>query len=220
VPTELADRATVLNNPGVRTWDDTLNQAFLDEMTRASKQEIELRRSAGESGPLPTAYYLAISGGGADGAYGAGLMCGWTTTGTRPEFKLVTGISTGALTAPFVYLGPTYDERLKKVYTSVKTAQIARSRGMLAALYDDALMDTVPLRKLLATLVDQQMMQDIAREYARGRMLFVATTNLDANRGVIWNVGAIASSGTRRLWRSSMTFLSLRRRSRARSRPS
>jgi hypothetical protein len=157
--------------------------------------EIELRRAAGEHGPLPTAYYLAISGGGADGAYGAGVMCGWTDAGTRPEFKVVTGISTGALTAPFVFLGPAYDDRLRKVYTSVSTDEIATSRGMLAALYSDALMDTVPLRTLLGTLVDERMMQDIAREYARGRLLMVATTNLDANRGVIWNVGAIASSG-------------------------
>lgn len=195
VPTELADRAMVLNNPSLRTWDDTFNPAFLEEIIRASKPEIELHRAAGESGPLPTAYFLAISGGGADGAYGAGVLCGWTAMGTRPEFKVVTGISTGALTAPFVFLGPAYDERLRNVYTSVTTDQIATSRGLLAALYNDALMDTVPLRRLLGTLVDKQMMQEIAREYARGRLLFVATTNLDANRGVIWNIGAIASSG-------------------------
>jgi predicted acylesterase/phospholipase RssA len=195
VPTELADRATVLNNPSVRTWDDTMNQAFMDELFGAGKHEFELRRQAGETGPLPPAYYLAISGGGANGAYGAGLLCGWTATGTRPEFKVVTGISTGALTAPFAFLGSAYDDKLRKVYTSVTTKQIATSRGKLAALFDDALMDTTPLRELMLTLVDEEMMRAIAREYARGRLLIVATTNLDANRGVIWNVGAIASSG-------------------------
>ena len=117
VPTAIADRATVLDNPAIRTWDDTFNPAFTEEFIRASKLEMELRQAAGESGPLPPAYYLAISGGGADGAYGAGIICGWTTMGTRPEFKVVTGISTGALTAPFVFLGPAYDERLRKVYT-------------------------------------------------------------------------------------------------------
>lgn len=195
VPTELADRATVLNNPAVRTWDDTMNQAFMDELFGAAKHELELRHQAGEDGPLPPAHYLAISGGGANGAYGAGLLCGWTATGTRPEFKVVTGISTGALTAPFAFLGSAYDDKLRTVYTSVTTKQIAISRGFLAVLFSDALMDTVPLRKLMKTLVDEQMMRDIAREYARGRLLIVATTNLDANRGVIWNVGAIASSG-------------------------
>lgn len=148
VPTELADRATVLNNPAVRTWDDTMNQAFMDELFGAAKHELELRHQAGEDGPLPPAHYLAISGGGANGAYGAGLLCGWTATGTRPEFKVVTGISTGALTAPFAFLGSAYDDKLRTVYTSVTTKQIAISRGFLAVLFSDALMDTVPLRKI------------------------------------------------------------------------
>lgn len=195
VPNELADRAMVLNDPAVRTWDDTLNPAFSEELFRAGSLEFELRREAGENGPLPPATYLAISGGGAEGAFGAGILCGWTATGTRPEFKVVTGISTGALTAPFAFLGSRYDDKLRKVYTSVTTAEIAKKRGILAAIYNDALMDTVPLRHLLATLVDDAMMRDIAAEYAKGRILMVATTNLDANRGVIWNIGAIASTG-------------------------
>jgi predicted acylesterase/phospholipase RssA len=195
VPVELADRATVLGNPAIRTWDDAFSQPFLDELIRATTLELDAHRAAGRDGPLPPAVYLAVSGGGADGAYGAGILCGWTAMGTRPQFKAVTGISTGALTAPFAFLGPEYDERLKTVYTSVKTEQIAIPRGILAALFNDALMDTSPLRKLMLSMVDEAMMADIAREYARGRLLFVATTNLDANRGVIWNVGAIASSG-------------------------
>ncbi len=195
VPDALADRAVVLDSPAVRSWDDTLNAPFLEELFRAGKVEFTDLADAGHAGALPPANYLAISGGGAEGAYGAGILCGWTTTGTRPEFKIVTGISTGALTAPFAFLGSAYDEKLRKVYTSVTTAEIARKRGILAAIYDDALMDTVPLRKLLASLVDEEMMGEIAAEYAKGRLLLVATTNLDANRGVIWNIGAIASTG-------------------------
>lgn len=195
VPDELADRAAVLDSPALRTWDDTLNEAFLEEMFRAGKVEFTELAAAGRADSIPPAHYLAISGGGAEGAFGAGILCGWTATGTRPEFKIVTGISTGALTAPFAFLGPAYDDKLRKVYTSVTTAEIARKRGILAAIYDDALMDTVPLRKLLASLVDEQMMRDIAAEYAKGRILMVATTNLDANRGVIWNIGAIAATG-------------------------
>lgn len=195
VPDELADRAAVLGSPALRTWDDTLNEAFLEEMFRAGKVEFTELAAAGRADSIPTAHYLAISGGGAEGAYGAGILCGWSTTGTRPEFKIVTGISTGALTAPFAFLGPAYDERLRTVYTSVTTEEIARKRGILAAIYDNALMDTVPLRKLLAQTVDEQMMRDIATEYAKGRILMVATTNLDANRGVIWNIGAIAATG-------------------------
>jgi len=195
VPVALENDATVFGNPALRTWDTALNQPFMDQIVRESMREVDLRREAGETGPLPTANYLAISGGGADGAYGAGILCGWTAAGTRPEFKVVTGISTGALTAPFAFLGPAYDERLRKVYTSVSTREIATSRGLWGAVFDDAMMDTVPLRKLMKTLVDDDMMQAIARESQRGRLLLVATTNLDANRGVIWNVGAIASSG-------------------------
>jgi predicted acylesterase/phospholipase RssA len=195
VPPALEDRATVLNMPAIRTWGNALSEPFKEEMFRAARRELELRREAGETGPLPPAYFLAISGGGADGAFGAGLLCGWTAAGNRPDFKAVTGISTGALTAPFAYLGPRYDEQIRKVYTTVKTDQIADPRFVLAALFNDALMSTAPLARLMDQLVDEKMMRDIAAEYARGRLLLVGTTNLDAGRGVIWNIGAIAASG-------------------------
>lgn len=195
VPSALADYAYALGDPKIRTWDDRFNTAFNEEVKRIAVREMIILKESGATGPLPTAYYLAISGGGADGAYGAGLLCGWTKAGTRPEFKVVTGISTGALTAPFAFLGPKYDEKLRTVYTSVTTKQIALARTPLAVFFDDALMDTKPLRVLMRSLVDEQMMKDIATEYNRGRFLLVATTDLDANRGVIWNVGAIAASG-------------------------
>lgn len=195
VPVELADRATVLSMPAIRTWGNTLNPAFREEVLRAARRELDNGGPAARGDTLPPACYLAISGGGADGAYGAGLLCGWTAAGTRPEFKVVTGISTGALTAPFALLGPKYDGALRKVYTSITTRQIARPRGFLAALSDDALMDTRPLRQLMQEMVTDEMMRDIAREYGRGRLLLVGTTNLDAGRGVVWNIGAIAASG-------------------------
>ena len=194
VPDEMADRAAVLDNSALRTWDDTLSPEFLEEIFRVGKVELTELAAAGRADSIPPAYFLAISGGGAEGAYGAGVLCGWSATGTRPEFKIVTGISTGALTAPFAFLGPAYDDKLRKVYTSVTTAEIARKRGLMAAIYNDAMMDTVPLRRLLAETVDVSMMRDIAAEYAKGRILMVATTNLDANRGVIWNIGAIAQT--------------------------
>jgi hypothetical protein len=172
-----------------------MRKDFLDEITRVARIELEQREAAGQTGPLPPANYLAISGGGANGAYGAGVLCGWTARGDRPTFKLVTGISTGALTAPFAFLGPEYDERLRQVYTSVTTKEIAESRGVTAAIFDDGMMDTAPLRALMDKLMDDEMMRAIAREYAKGRLLLVLTTNLDANRAVIWNIGAIAASG-------------------------
>ena len=195
VPREIQDRATVLGNPALRSWDDTLDQAFLDELILAGARETDARRASGDTGPLPTAYYLAISGGGADGAFGAGLLCGWTAEGSRPEFKVVTGISTGALTAPFAFLGPRYDDELRELYTTISTKDIATPRGILAVFFNDALADNAPLRRLMEEHINEEMMRDIAAENARGRLLFIGTTNLDANRGVVWNIGAIASSG-------------------------
>ena len=138
--------------------------------------------------------YLAISGGGANGAFGAGLLVGWTATGERPEFSMVTGVSTGALTAPFAFLGPDYDDEMKEVYTSTFTHDIATKRNVLDAAFGDSMTDTAPLKKLIAKYIDAEMIEAIAREHKRGRRLFVGTVNLDAARSVIWNIGAIAAS--------------------------
>lgn len=195
VPAEWVDRATPIGRPEVRSWDMILNDEFLAELEGARQREVDYLASIGHTGSLPPANFLALSGGGSNGAFGAGLLCGWSAAGTRPQFNVVTGVSTGALTAPFAFLGSEYDEKLRQVYTSVRTRQIFVWRGLSAAVFDDAMTDSTPLRRLLESLVDEEMMHDIAREHRRGRVLVVATTNLDLNRGIIWNVGAIAASG-------------------------
>ncbi len=195
VPMGLEDQAVIPGMAAVRTWSDELNDEFLAELMRAATRELDVRKAAGETGPLPPVVYLAISGGGANGAYGAGLLCGWTAAGTRPEFKLVTGISTGALTAPFAFLGPKYDPQLKEVYTKTSTPDIMKPRGILAGLVSDALMDSTPMWRMARKYYNEELMQEIAREYSRGRILLIGTTNLDSQRGVIWNIGAIAASG-------------------------
>ena len=196
VPDNLADKAMVLNDPSARTWSDVIEPVFAAELQRAALLELEERKKAGLTGPLPPANYLAISGGGQNGAYGAGLLCAWTAMGTRPEFKAVTGISTGALTAPFAFLGPRYDSVLKEVYTTVCTSDICTNNGFLGALFGESLLNNSPLRKLLDKYVTDQVIKDIATEYARGRLLLIGTTNLDEGRGVIWNIGNIATKGT------------------------
>ncbi|MBL8877336.1 MAG: patatin-like phospholipase family protein [Phycisphaerae bacterium] len=193
VPEDLGSAAVALNNPAIRSWDDDLNEAFLTEIIAASERE--LQRSRADDGTFAPMHFLAISGGGSDGAFGAGLLSGWSATGNRPEFKVVTGVSTGALTAPFAFLGPRYDEKLRRVYTTIVTNDIFRSRGVIAGFFNDALFDTAPLRRLMESLIDEEMMRDIASEYQRGRLLFIGTTNLDADRGVVWNIGTIAASG-------------------------
>lgn len=143
---------------------------------------------------LPPSNLLAISGGGDKGAFGAGFLNGWSASGVRPEFSLVTGISTGALIAPFAFLGPAYDEKLKKFYTESTPKDIIRIRGLLAALTDDAVADTAPLRELLRKYINQAFLDEIAVEYQKGRELWVSTTNLDAGQRVIWNMTKIAAS--------------------------
>lgn len=157
------------------------------------------RAAHGSAGAAPgtrrAATFLAISGGGDDGAFGAGLLVGWTARGDRPEFNVVTGISTGALSAPFAFLGPDYDDELKSVYTETSASDIFSDENPLVSIISgDAAADTTPLKKLIGRFVDEQMIRRIAAEYAKGRLLLVATTNLDQARSVIWNIGAIAQS--------------------------
>ena len=148
----------------------------------------------------PEMNFLALSGGGGDGAFGAGFLCGWTAAGTRPRFKLVTGISTGALIAPFAFLGPEYDARLKEAFTTISDKDIYTS-AQLGEAGADTWQDRrggqlrKPLAELLERLIDENMLRAIAAEHNKGRRLLVGTTQLDAQRQVIWNMGAIAASG-------------------------
>jgi hypothetical protein len=137
---------------------------------------------------------LALSGGGDNGAFGAGLLNGWTKSGTRPEFSIVTGVSTGALIAPFAFLGSRYDAALTDVYTHISAQDIYRPRFPLAFLWTTSLYDTAPFARMIEAHVTDSMINEIASEYSRGRRLFVGTANLDAQRMVIWNMGAIAAS--------------------------
>ena len=145
--------------------------------------------------PLPDTNYLAISGGADDGAFGAGVLVGWSEHGTRPTFKGVTGVSAGALVAPLAFAGPEYDSALSKIFTTIDQRDVFASRPIFAAVASDAMADTAPLSNLIARYMDERLAADIAREYARGHLLFIATTNLDAGQSVIWNIGAIAQSG-------------------------
>ena len=144
VPSGAVTRASVLDLPNARFL--VTDRAAMAAEGRASlEREKAARKAEGRSGPLPTAQLLALSGGGDDGAFGAGLLRGWSERGDRPTFKLVTGISTGALSAPFSFLGPAYDDALAEVYTQSTQTDIFKRRSILAAVTDDALTDTTPL---------------------------------------------------------------------------
>jgi predicted acylesterase/phospholipase RssA len=189
-------RALPLGIANARFFADGDPEAMIEEGVRSVEREQAALRAAGKStARLPPVDYLAISGGGDNGAFGAGLLNGWTQTGKRPEFKMVTGVSTGALIAPFAFLGPDYDPTLREAYTTMTADRIFGRRNLLAVLFSDAMADTGPLATLIASFADQAMLEAIAREYRKGRLLFVGTTDLDAERPAIWNIGAIAASG-------------------------
>ena len=189
-------RALPLGIANARFFADSDPGPMTEEGVRSVEREKAALRAAGKSTDrLPPAEFLAVSGGGDNGAFGAGLLNGWTQTGKRPEFKMVTGVSTGALIAPFAFLGPDYDADLRKAYTTMTADMIFGRRNLLAVLFSDAMADTGPLATLIASFADQAMLDAIAREYRKGRLLFVGTTDLDAERPAIWNIGAIAASG-------------------------
>jgi hypothetical protein len=163
--------AAVANMPDARFWADSESEY--------------LRALPPKPGP-----WLILSTGGEDGAFGAGLLSGWSKAGTRPEFSLVTGVSTGALIAPFAFLGSRYDEQLRDSYTTISAIDIFEVGGK-----GESFLDTWPLHSLIEKRVTPELLKAIATEHARGRRLFILTTNLDAGRPVAWDIGAIATRG-------------------------
>lgn len=180
-----AEAAVVASD--TRSWGDAPDAAF-EKRVRASiaKASAQGRRPA----------YLTLSGGGGDGAYGAGILNGWTESGRRPEFTVVAGVSTGALIALFAFMGPRYDATVKELYTSGVAASLIESPDLLSAVFGASIFSNDRLRDLVARYITPDFVADVARESERGRILFVLTTNLDSQRPVLWDMGAIARENT------------------------
>ena len=197
-PAEVALEGRIPGFPEVRGWvlqaSSTLEQDLVHSFAQESAQDFP----PDASGTVRYAH-LALSGGGANGAFGAGFLNGWTDAGTRPVFKIVTGVSTGALMAPFAFVGPPYDQVLREFYTTTRSRDIfllGSTFGLLwQLLAGEALADTLPLQTMIARHVDDQLLQRVAEAHQRGRRLYIGTANLDAPRFVVWNMGLIASSG-------------------------
>ena len=199
VPAALRHEVEVIlaGTPGAiryRVGDARDEQLLASEFAQSWKREREHLASRGQEGTLPPAAFLTLSGGGDNGAFAAGLLGGWSAAGERPQFKLVTGISTGALIAPFAFLGPAYDGLLREFYTTTSRADIVEELPILSALTGEAVLDTKPLREKLRRHVDRAFLEAVAAEYRKGRELWIATTDLDNLQRYIWNLTRIAAS--------------------------
>jgi predicted acylesterase/phospholipase RssA len=184
--------------PGVR-----ILSSDRDSLWTRSNEILSRLRAAASDGEVDI---LAISGGGAGGAFGAGALVGLTRNGTRPQFELVTGVSTGALIAPFAFLGPAWDQRLTEAAMTAGNGSLLQWRGGI--LYDPAVYSGEPLARFVDRIVTAELVAAVAAEAAKGRMLLVATTDLDKEESVIWDLGAIASRGgeeARTLFRDVLT---------------
>lgn len=197
MPASLVSQATVPGLAHVRFWGDEVpKDIYTFVQTHMPGVKRMASRTTQEKG-RPLVEYLALSGGADDGAFGAGLLVGWSKRGDRPNFEVVTGVSAGALIAPYVFLGPGYDRQLAELWTTFDANSVATPQVLAGLLGAEAIADSTPLRNLIASHVDRRMLSRIAQEYRNGRVLMIGTTNLDAQRQVIWNMGEIAAAASR-----------------------
>lgn len=162
-------------------------QYFVSHKTETQARVLK----AMDGGPLNV---LALSGGGAGGSFGAGALVGLSHSGKRPQFAIVTGVSTGALLSPFAFLGPAWDKELTEAFGGTSAEHLLRSRS-IGILFGPGIYRGKPLQDLVARFATDAMLEAIAQEFRKGRMLLVATTDLDKEETVIWDMGAIAAHG-------------------------
>ena len=179
----------------IRFWGDAPARE-IQAIMMADASKIEGRLSSGVERHPPVSNLLAISGGAEDGAFGAGLLVGWSDAGTRPVFDLVTGVSSGALIAPFAFLGREHDGQLRDIFTKYERKDIF-TYNVHGLIDGSALADDRPLAKLIEKYVDEAFLQEVAKARLNGRILLIGTTNLDTQRPVLWDMGRIAMSRDR-----------------------
>jgi predicted patatin/cPLA2 family phospholipase len=199
VPPELITEARIMDMEEIRVMTGESNTKLQESLIESVKNEAPGDYAVDNSG-VKTYPVLAISGGGANGAYGAGFIKGWSKEGTRPKFKVVTGVSTGAIMAVFAFLGQDYDDELEKYYTTMSTKDVVTSKWPLAPIFGNSFMSNAPLYGKIKDIVTEEHLKKIAEEHKRGRRLFVGTADLDAERFVVWDMGAIACRNDEKLF--------------------
>lgn len=196
VPERLVESAEIDGMSDIRVWgDDAQAKGAAKRFVASEGPRLRARYAAVPARQVIVSNVLAISGGADDGAFGAGLLYGWGQAGTRPQFDVVTGVSAGALIAPFAFVGAEYDRQLSEIFTRYDSGEIYQANILAGILGGPGLALNDPLKSLIATYVDAKILGRIAEERAKGRMLLIGTTNIDSQRPVYWDIGRIAMSG-------------------------
>jgi len=193
VPENLVGTAVVVGMPDMRHYTDKpvslfMRQSLVDSFKEESK-------SAYLVDGIKTYPVLLIGGGVSNSAYGIGLLNGWLKEGSRPVFKIVTGYSSGSIIAVATFSGKDYEDRLAELFLSISTKDVIRQKNILDILFGNSLYSSTLFAKKIDDLVDEGLIARIAQEHAKGRRLYVGTTDLDAQEFVIWDMGALASKG-------------------------
>jgi hypothetical protein len=195
VPVDRMTEAVVPGMPDVRARagrnDAAMQRDLAQSFAQESAEDFPVRADGRVHYP-----HLVLSGGGANGAFGAGFLNGWTASGKRPVFKIVTGVSTGALMAPYAFLGPDYDDAIREFYTNTSSRNVFQMLSIIPQLLGgESLADSGPLRLTIEQTVDDAFLREIARAHQSGRRLYIGTVDLDSQFFIVWNMGAIAASG-------------------------
>jgi len=196
VPIDFTGKLTITGMPDIRSDIDdpdpiVMQKSLADSFREEGKFDYPVNLLGVKIYPV-----LAISAGGPNGAYGAGFLKGWSKQGSRPLFKVVTGVSSGAIIACYAFLGKDYDGQLEKFFTTLSTKDIMKQNNLFSILFGSSFMSPAPLVKKISDVVDEKFIAKIAEEHRRGRRLFIGTVNLDAQEFVVWDMGALACKGS------------------------
>ena len=191
VPLNFDGKVTISGMPDIRSDIDDPDPVVMQKsLIDSFKQEGPINLLGNRIYPV-----LAVSGGGAHGAYGAGLLKGWSKQGSRPTFKITTGVSSGSIIALYAFLGKDYDGELEKFFTTMSTKDVMKQNSFFSVLFGDSFASSAPLVEKISSIVDGKLMARVAEEHKRGRRLFIGTVNLDAQEFVVWDMGALACKG-------------------------
>ncbi|UPW19243.1 patatin-like phospholipase family protein [Agarivorans sp. TSD2052] len=184
-----------LATSGIRYWDGESKEITGHDLASEYQQIISSRQSR-KRGLPDDVYHLALSGGGINGAFSAGVLNAWTVNGNRPEFDLVTGVSTGAIVSIFAYLGSDYDQTLKNYYTNTSMSSLFELNSVLSMLGGKPALNTKGFEEKVRSYVNTETVAKLANERSKGRLLIIGTTNLDNEKMSMWDIGKIAQVGT------------------------